>query len=165
MENNWIYLPDGGYPERAGTVIVLILTRSRDPHHDKGKDGIIEIATAYYSEFYGHRHWDEIVVEGTKFEIIDEYACFEDYEDIRTEHQDISSDTYIAAWQPMPAPPEDIPWPPRKPVSRWVKTSECPKCRYAPDPALNPDDLNYCPRCGAQMHQTYVIDPNEADLH
>ena len=58
----------------------------------------------------------------------------------------------------MPEPPENIHWPPRKPVLPWIMVRRCPRCKYEPDPASDPNDYHYCPRCGIPLEESMEID-------
>ena len=160
MQDNWIYLPDGGYPADKQAVIILILTRYRDPHYNKGKEGFVDVKTAIFRSFDDRREWQDIPVsECDDFIFIrGEYECHKDYNEPNKPHPDMTDDTYIVAWQPMPEPPKDLVWPPRKPLSKWIAIRQC-ACGYSPDPTADPKDTQYCPRCGTPLYEMHIIDP------
>jgi len=164
MEDKWIYLPEGGYPKKKGKVHVLVLSRSRDPYHDKGEPGRVYVTTAYFrQDDDGTRNWFDVILEDDMgYAFVNEYDCCEDYEP-QEEHPDGSYDSYIVAWQPMPAAPEKIIWPERKPMRWWRKVSVCPACKYEPAKGADPDEIKFCPRCGRQMRVDYAVDTDNKE--
>ncbi len=161
MQDTWKGLPDGGYPADKQPVIILMLCRYRDPYYNKGKEGFITITTATFRKYEDRREWQDIPTpEYDDFIFMrGEYECHEDYDEANKQHPDMTDDTYIVAWQPMPEPPKDLAWPPRKPMSRWVAIHQC-SCGYSPDPSANPEDMKYCPRYGKPLREAHIIDPD-----
>ena len=160
MQDNWISLPDGGYPADKQAVIILMLTQYRDPFYNKGKEGLVSITTATFRKYEDRQEWQDIPTpeyDGFIF-MRGEYECHEDYDELNKQHPDMTDDTYILAWKPMPEPPKDLVWPPRKPMSRWVTIRQC-FCGYSPDPSANPKDTRYCPRCGTLLREAHVVGP------
>lgn len=158
VEDKWIYLPEGGYPKNKTKVHVLVLSRCRDPYHDKGEPGRVYVTTAYFrQDDDGTRHWFDVILEDDMgYSFVNEYDSCEDFEPLDAEHPDGSFDSYIVAWQPMPEPPAHIVWPERKPMAHRTEKRKCPNCDYMPHEGADPNETKFCPRCGKELRTVYT---------